>query len=245
MLNIIKQYRKDYTGENIVVNRKYTNRGWVDTTESIPNVVTNNQLSNKAIVIGNGLSREKFELRWLNGYNGLLGADTLQSYGCNALYREFTPDFLVAVGNNGIIAEIADSGYTADNIVYTSAPHLLDHPNKFYLIPHDPYTDAGTTALYLAAFDGHKTVYMIGFEGQDSPGFNSNIYAGTNGYDAKHSLVYDTKWVFDKRVLFDTFNDVEFVRVTERGRDTIPESWKYCTNFRQISFINFMSEADV
>jgi len=245
MLIITKKYRKDYTGEDIVVNRTYSDRSWIDTTESIPNAVTNNQLSNKAIVIGNGLSREKFDLRWLGGYSGLLGADTLQSYGCNGLYRDFTPDFLVALGNNGIVAEIAESGFTTDNIVYTNAPNLLANPTKFYLIPNDPYTDAGTTALYLAAFDGHKKIYMIGFEGQDTPGFNSNMYAGTNGYDSKNSLVYDTKWVEDKKILFNTYNDVDFVRVTERGRETVPESWKYCTNFRQISFLEFVTEADI
>jgi hypothetical protein len=245
MLKIEKKYRKDYTGENIVVDRGYANGVWQDTVEHVHNAVTNNQLSNRAAVIGNGPSRLKFNLTWLKKYSGLLGADTLQTYGCNALYRDFTPDFLLAIGNNGIVQEIADSGYTDNNIVYSNAIHLLEYPNKFYLIPHDSYADAGTTALYLAAFDGHKQIYMLGFDGQDTPGFNYNVYADTNGYDNTHSLVLDDKWVKSAKSIFDTFDDIEFIRVNERGLDRIPDLWKYCTNFKQISFLDFISHSDL
>jgi hypothetical protein len=245
MLKISKQYRSDYEGEKIVTDRNYTAGIWQDTVEHVHNAVTNNQISNRAVVIGNGPSRVDFPIAHLKTRAGLLGADTLQTYGCNALYRDFIPDFLIASGQPAIVKEIADSQYVVDNVVYTNALHLLEYPNKFYLIPHDPYTDAGTVALYLAAFDGHKKIWMLGFDGQDTPGFNYNIYAGTNGYDDTRSLVLEDKWVNDKKAIFDTYDDIEFIRVNERGSDRIPEPWKYSTNFRQISFNDFIIEANL
>jgi hypothetical protein len=245
MIKLDKRYRTAYEGEKIVTDRNYSDGVWQDTVEHVPNAVTNNQISNRAVAIGNGPSRLGFDLNWLKKYSGLLGADTLQTYGCNALYRDFNPDFLVATGNNGIIEEIANSGYTNDNIVYTSAIHTLEYPGKFYLIPHDPYMDAGTTAMYLACFDGHKRIYMLGFDGQDTSGYNYNVYADTPGYDSLRSLVLEDKWIYAAKMIFDLYDDVEFIRINERGVDRVPESWKSCTNFRQISFLDFIKHADL
>jgi hypothetical protein len=245
MLKLGKHYRTHYTGEKIVTDRNYTDGIWQDTVEHVPNAVSNNQISNRAVVLGNGPSRLAFELGHLKNLSGLLGADTLQTYGCNALYRDFTPDFLVASGHPEIVKELSESKYIENNIVYTNAIHLLEYPNKFYLIPHDPYTDAGTAALYLACFDGHKKIFMLGFDGQDTQGFNYNIYADTNGYDLKNSLVIDNKWINDKSLLFKTYDDVEFIRVTEHNTERLPESWKYCTNVRSISRNDFIIEADL
>lgn len=245
MLKLSRHYRSNYRGEKIVVDRNYTDGVWQDTVEHVPNAVTNNQISNRAVVLGNGPSRLAFELTYLKKPSGILGTETTQTYGCNALYRDFTPDFLIASGHPEIIKEIANGQYVIDNIVYTNAIHLLEYPNKFYLIPHDPYTDAGTTALYLACFDGHKKIFMLGFDGQDTLGFNYNIYSDTNGYDAKRSLVLDDKWVNDKKLIFDTYNDVEFIRVTEHNTEQLPESWKYCRNLRTISRNDFIIEANL
>jgi hypothetical protein len=245
MLKLNKLYRRSYVGENIIAERNYTNGVWQDTTELVPNAVTNNQISNKAIVIGNGPSRLDLDLALIKNHRGgLLGSGALQSYGCNALYRDFTPHFLVAVGND-IIRELSTKSYVDDNIVYTDSMHLLEYPNKFYLIPYNPYTDTGTAAAYIAAFDGHRTVYLLGFDGQDTPGYNYNVYAGTAGYDALRSTVSDAKWIADRQQLFNTYNDTEFVRVTKKGTEPIPESWKYCTNFRAIGFNQFKIEVDL
>lgn len=246
MLQLSKNYRTDYTGEDIIVERRHENHVWHEVTETVPNAVTNNQISNRAVVIGNGPNRLGFDLNLLKNPQGLLGAKTVQTYGCNALYRDFTPDFLVATGNNGIIPEIASSSYINDSIVYTNNLHLLEYPGKFYLIPYDPYADAGTAAAYIAAFDGHKKIYLIGFDGQDLEGHNSNVYAGTNGYDPEWNFEFDhSKWTQNQKQLFDLYNDVDFVWVTPHGRNLIPESLKWCSNYRQISYRDFVLECDL
>jgi len=244
MLTLEKKYRKDYTGEDVIVERRYEGGVWRDEFEFVPNRVTNNQISNRAAVIGNGLTRKEFDLRHLKNYSGLLGADTLQTYGCNALYREFTPDFLIA-NNKTITNEIAEAGYADHHVVYTHVGNTLDNPGKFYIIPFDPYTDAGTTALYIAAFDGHKKIYMLGFDGQPDENYNYNVYAGTNGYDDLNATILDYKWTNDRKTLFDLYNDVEFILVSARGRWPTPEQWKYCHNFKQMSHREFVLDASI
>lgn len=246
MLNLTKKlYRKDYTGEDIVQERTLIDGKWETTTEHVPNNVINNQISNRAVVFGNGTGRESFPIQHiLSKKSGLLGADSLQSYACNAFYRDFKPDFLV-VSNRALADEIVKSNYTKNNIVYTRVDISLEFPKNFYLIPHDPYGDAGTTAAYIAAFDGHKKIYLIGFNGQSQPGVNDNIYAGTRGYDAIDAKVLDIKWVTNIASLCKVYNDVDFVRVTESGRRSTPEAWKSLTNLRQINLREFIIETDL
>ena len=239
-----RAYRRGYTEEDVIVERRYQGGVWNDEYETVPNAVTNNQISNRAVVIGNGTGREKMPLDFLKDPSGLLGSKTVQTYGCNALYRDYQPDFLVATGN-AVIKELASSSYVNSNIVYTSSMHMLEYPNKFYLIPKNPYLDAGSTALYLAAFDGHTTIWMMGFDGQDTPTFNNNIYAGTNGYDPKNYAPVNTKWEQNQKSVFDIYNNVDFVRVTLHGADPIPSTWKTCPNFRQINLNEFVAEADL
>jgi len=246
MLQLTKKYRTDYTGEDIIVERRQENHTWHNITETVPNAIINNQISGRAVIIGNGPNRLGFNLNNLKKPQGLLGSKTVQTYGCNALYREFAPDFLVATGNNGIIPEIANSDFPDNNIVYTNSIHLLEFPNKFYLIPHDPYADAGTTAAYIAAFDGHKKIYLIGFDGHDVEGRNHNIYADTNGYDDTLDFEIDeNKWIDNRRQLFNVYDDVDFVWVTPHGRNLMPESLKWCTNYRQISLRDLVLECDL
>lgn len=244
MLPLTKKYRTDYAGEDVVVDRTLENRAWSATKETIPNRVTNTQISNKAVVIGNGINRLGFELTNLKKPSGLLGSKTVQTYGCNALHRDFTPDFLVALGQDVLLQEISTSDYIKNNVVYARASTLLNYPGKFYLVPHDNFVDAGTTAAYIAAFDGHKKIYLIGFDGHQ-PGWNNNVYAGTTGYDDKTKDVMHNSWEKHKKQLFDVYDDVDWVWVTPHGSNTIPESLKYCENFRQISFRKLVIECDL
>jgi hypothetical protein len=47
------------------------------------------------------------------------------------------------------------------------------------------------------------------------------------------------------QAIFETYTDVDFVRVMPAKYSTIPEAWKYITNFRQISTREFVLEADL
>lgn len=141
MQTVQKTYRSSYSGENVVTNMTYEGGTWNFDRETVSNSVVNNQVSNKAIVIGNGASRAGFDLSLIKNHKGgLLAAGALQSYGCNALYRDFAPNFLVA-GGDDMLKEIAESGYTNDHIVYANANAILDYPASIIL---SRKTQAGT-----------------------------------------------------------------------------------------------------
>ena len=246
MLNIVKKLRSGYLGENIIQERVMEGGTWSMTEEWVPNAVTNNQISNRAVVFGNGTSREGFYTgHVMQKFSGLLGADTLQTYGCNAFYRDHTPDFLICT-SSVIAKEIKDSGYCNDNVVYTRVTETLKHPGKFYVIPFDPYADAGTTAAYIAAFDGHKKVYLVGFGGMHHEGYNDNVYGGTNGYDAAtDTLEHHKEWAKNIVKLCNCYTDVQFIRVTKTGRQPSPTEWDSVTNLSQISFRDIVVQNDL
>ena len=57
----------------------------------------------KAFILGNGPSRPT-DIKWLNNLEG-------DTYGCNAIYRDWTPDFLVA-NDFPMMLDIMNSTYT-------------------------------------------------------------------------------------------------------------------------------------
>jgi len=63
----------------------------------------------RVFCIGNGESRKGFDLETLRPKGKI--------YGCNALYRDFTPDVLIGV-DHGIMHEIYHSGYCKKNESY-------------------------------------------------------------------------------------------------------------------------------
>ena len=250
MQTVQKLYRTNYTGEDVVKTLTWEHGQWTKETEFAPNAVTNNQISNRAVIIGNGPSRTEL---YQNGdilyalskhKGGLLASGAVQTYGCNALYRDFAPDFLVA--SIDMAPELASTAYCTDHIVYSSADAVLEYPGKFYLTPQNPSWDAGCIAAYLACFDGHKTVYLIGFDNHSGEAeINYNVYHGTNNYPDFVSP--NTEAFFTKSLsqLMKLYSDVEFVRVMTSENAWCPEQWKYQVNFRQIAFREFASEIDL
>ncbi len=149
-------YRSSYAGESIVTELNLSNNEWDPVTEFVPNSVFNTHVTTQAIAIGNGPTRNEFDLTHIARHRGgILARDKLQSYGCNYLYQEFTPDFLVATDRDKV-KTIAESGYCDDHIVYTNAQYVLEYPGKFYLTPQNPAFDA-----WLALMDTAKYTYWV------------------------------------------------------------------------------------
>jgi hypothetical protein len=173
-----------------------------------------------------------------------LGSGRVQTYGCNAILREFSPDFTIA--SSEMASELVNTGKCEDNIIYSSAESVLSYPGKFYLIPQNPNWNAGSLAAYIACFDGHKQIYLLGFDMYSGDtNYQYNIYSGTNGYPNTHSKT--TESYFEKTMLavMDTYSDVEFIRVSPTKEYYMPESWKYQLNLRQITFREFVTEVDL
>jgi hypothetical protein len=180
----------------------------------------------------------------INHKAGVLGSKAMQTYGCNAVYRDAEPTFLVST-TDAMCDELANSGYCDDHIVYANSTNVLKYPGKFYLIPQDLQTNAGAIASYLACFDGHETVYLIGFDGQTTSNYNNNIYAGTQSYQSEDTHVQDDYYVNSQYRVMSTYNDVEFVFVFPTASWYIPDSWKGLANVRQLDWRGFVLEVDL
>jgi hypothetical protein len=238
-------YRANYTGEEVTTQLVYQNNRWNATNEFVHSQITNLQISNQALVIVNGSSRSEFDLRHVKTHRaGLLGANRLQTYGCNASYRDYESDFLVAIGEE-IVQEIAQSDYCDDNIVYANAESIVQYPKQFYLLPQDPHWNSGAIAAYLACFDGHQKVYLMGFDGNDSTNGHYNVYANTVGYYTADTHIPEDYWEQTMLQVMNTYPTVDFVRVMPTRNFRLPESWKYQTNLRTINFRDFVLEADL
>ena len=248
MQKIQKIYRKDYRGEEVITNRVYQNSKWNPTTEFIPTESLFNPESKSAVILGNGPTRLEFDCKrfldyrmpnhtWRTNENKV----NFLTYGCNALFRDYRPDFVIATGDR-LLREIADSGYCDSRVVYANNEPLTRFPGKFNLIPQNPQFNSGAIAAYLAAFDGHKKVFMLGFDGNDTPGYNYNVYKGTTGYYSDSTPITEDFWVQSLELIMTTYNETEFVRVAPTASFRTPEAWKYCLNYRQIDFRQFASE---
>lgn len=245
MQKLKKLYRANYAGENIVTQLILKSGEWQPEVEFVPNRIINTHSTTQAVCLGNGETRRSFDLKWIDRHRaGLLAANKFQSYGCNALYRDFTPDFLVATGKE-ITEEIANSGYCTDNIVYTTAPSLLKYPGKFYLIPQNISYDAGALAAYLACFDGHKKVFLLGYDQYDEQSFVNNVYKNTNGYPKSTDEQNGQFFSITLQTVIQTYDDVEFVRVMPLSTWWQPPGLRPVLNFRQISYKDFIIEADI
>lgn len=167
-----------------------------------------------AFVLGNGVSRRHIEV------DILLKLGTV--YGCNALYRTHTPHVLVAT-DQPISTQIQESGYSARNKFYTRRPinGLGAHrvPQAYFGF------SSGPIATGIAAGDGHKTIYMLGFDmGPAANGMFNNVYADTEFY--KPTLAKPTftgNWVKQLVSVTKDFPNQQFIRVCGDTTAVIPE----------------------
>ena len=166
-----------------------------------------------AFVLGNGVSRQEVSLPALQECGPV--------YGCNAIYREFTPNVLVAT-DRPIATAIQESGYSSRHRFYTRRPmaNLGAHP-----VPK-PYFgfSSGPIAVGLAALDGNTCIYLLGFDmGPSETNTINNLYAGTEFYrDNSAPPTYTGNWIKQLTQIMTEHRLVQFVRV--QGPTTAPIS---------------------
>lgn len=157
-----------------------------------------------AFVLGNGISRKGIDLDRLRQHGSI--------YGCNALYREFTPDVLVAT-DRPIAAAIQESGYAKNHQFYTRRPieglGAKSVPKAYF-----GYS-SGPIATAIAAQDGHSSIYLLGFDmgPTESKRFN-NVYAGTEFYKPEDAQpTFAGNWIKQLIHITKDFTQCEFVRI--------------------------------
>lgn len=212
-----KFYTSNYEGE-MVSDSLHWRDGFRDSHGVwIPKTIVNEEHTGVAHIIGNGPSRLKINLDLLHGQYGGEGGvtDVGQSYGCNQIFEDFNPTFLFCV-NPEILDNIAKSEYCDNNIVYTTRKNILKFPGKFHLYPHWHSLFMGPAALRLACADGHKKIYMIGFDFY-LQGDDQHIYPAT---DRSYIPIIDPTNLQQKLVkqvvsIVNQYKEIEFYHVLD------------------------------
>jgi hypothetical protein len=188
-----------------------------------------------AFVLGNGQSRLAVNLKTLKKRGRV--------FGCNALYRTFTPDVLVST-DPGISRVIQESGYSATNVHYTRNPLLGLGSKK---VPKESHGwSSGPNALNLACMEKHTRIYMLGFDlsGTDTGKFN-NVFADSEFYKKSNDTVtYSGNWIKQMITLFKKYPNITFYHVT--GTSTVtPTEFKLCSNVKTLPINDFLDVLNI
>jgi hypothetical protein len=162
---------------------------------------------NTAFVLGNGTSRSAIDPKKLLNFGKV--------YGCNAQYREYEPDYLIAVDVK-MVNEIISSGYHKNNEVWTN-PNKGISTKEFinFFNPHKGWS-SGPTALWMAAKKGYNEIYILGFDYQGIDGKFNNIYANTYNYKkSTDTATFFGNWLSQTEKVIKEFKNIKFYRVIE------------------------------
>ncbi len=165
------------------------------------------QPNNPAFVLGNGTSRLVVDP------SSLVTQGTV--YGCNAQYREYEPHFLIAVDVK-MVNEIIASGWNKTHQVWTNPNKGITSKNNMnFFTPHKGWS-SGPTALWFAATNGHKEIYILGFDYQGLGGKFNNVYADTFNYKkSTDAATFFGNWLSQTEKVIKDFKHTKFYRVIE------------------------------
>lgn len=217
------RYRADYAGEFVVVESRWSGGKKTESREWIPNPIENHHISGRAACIGSDFDRTKFNYAILQRHRGgLLGSLKLQTYGVGEIANDMRLDFAVETKKEKL-QQLIERGYPEDNIVYTSAHNCLAYPGQFYLIPHKPHILDIATVVYLAAFDGHKEIFLL-------------------GYNDETPIEHPT-WMDQIAEVFQSYPGTQFWLIGEQTR--MPDIWANCANVRMMNYRDFIGYCDI
>ncbi len=199
--------------------------------QHIKNTVSNKDTS-VAFVLGNGTSRSAIEPE------SLLELGTV--YGCNALYRTFAPDYLIAVDVK-MILEISRSGYQNNNKVWSNHNNAFsDIKNVNYFQPSKGWS-SGPTALWLAAEHEYEDIYILGFDyaGLENNSKLNNLYADTKNYKrSNEGATFYGNWLRQTKTVIRDNKNINFHRVIAPDNYK-PDELNTFDNFRTIELEEF------
>jgi len=203
-----------------------------------------NNIRKIAYVIGNGTTRKNFDL------NKLTNKGT--TFGCNALYRDYEPDYLIGVDNK-MITEIVQYAKNHATIQKTKdylnqsfyARHLPDDIEWHNILPPSRGWASGPTAMLLAIETLlYNEIYLLGMDfigirKNNLPNTFNNMYAGSSCYQPINSKeTFYINWVRQIDVLLGEFPGVNIYRVQPKDY-FIPVEFSEHSNLKHITYQDF------
>ena len=190
-----------------------------------------------AYIIGNGPSRKGLDLDTLDG----------TTFGCNALYRDYSPDYLVS-GDSKVLKEICQSGYPLHNKCifpdYECIPHdykeiiLMNFDPSYSIKESNPNNKEhvwifGLEDDLIDAFE----VHVIGVEPEwqiqnmkgteEDPMFSVNFFSGSQamtqaslmGFDEICLVGFDSIWNYQEETYQNIYAGTNaYTRESENSR---------------------------
>jgi hypothetical protein len=220
---ISSRFRSEYSGEFIILESRWSGGKKQQTREWVPNPIENHHISGRAVCIGSDLDSWRFDYTRLQRHRGgLLGSKKVQTYGTGEISQKMRLDFAV-VPESEKLQPLIDSEYSVNNIVYTTARNCILHPGQFYLIPYSPRLVDLALLPYLAAFDGHQEIFLLGY--------TDEITANS------------TAWESNIQSVFTAYPGVKFYLVG--GKNNIKTNWLEHANVNYMDYREFISYCDV
>lgn len=185
---------------------------------------------NIAFVLGNGRSRLKLHLESLKKFATV--------YACNAIYRDFDPDYLVAVDTK-MVNEIVKNEYHKNHSVWTNPNRGVKNiENLNFFNPHKGWS-SGPTALWFASQHKYRDIYIFGFDYQGLNGKFNNVYANTFNYKKSNdSATYHGNWLNQTYTTIKENKEINYYRVIDTS-GYIPDKLTTLENLNHISFEEF------
>jgi hypothetical protein len=121
------------------------------------------------------------------------------------------------------LKQILSTNYQQNNIVYTTPRNCIDIPGEFYLIPQHPRLIDIAAILYLAAFDGHQEIFLLGY----------NV----------ETPVDQPSWFDQVRQVMDAYAGIKFYLIGEKAN--MPDVWMEAPNAVDLNYGDFVGYCDI
>lgn len=183
-------------------------------------------------VIGNGVSRQNFNLRTIQDW----------TIGCNAIHRDYQVKEIVAVDRR-MVDEILSNDTYKDIPIYTreSWMPLYKDKSRLLTVPQLPYIghnkfdkpdhwNSGPYAVLIATMRQPKTINLLGFDLYGIGKTYNNFYANTPNYGKTGDRpVGHSFWIVQLAKLFELNPLISFV-IWQQPQWPMPFQWKAMKN---------------
>ena len=184
-------------------------------------------LTDPVFLIGNGKSRKTFDLEKLRSKGTIIG--------CNALYRDFTPDILVAIDAK-MLNEINNSkfGNKENELLICPSNRQVAVKNSLKWTAKKFNTSGCFAMMLIASIMKPKICYMLGMDG-----FPGNVYDKTKNYSPNTLKNFTGVLRYYLEVL-QSDHDTLFINVNEK--DAWPEEAGKTGKYKFITYDDFELE---
>ena len=221
-------YTKKQIQALLAARRRQKEGGKLATTITKPNEHTDKKYG---FVLGNGTSRKGIDLEKIQ--------EVGKTYACNAVYREHSPDYLIAVDVK-MIMEITRKKYHLEKKnVWTNANNAYKNIEGLNYFKPSKGWSSGPTALHFASQHGYSKIFILGFDYQGlitgDRKLVNNIYAGTPNYKkTTDTATYYGNWLKQTCTVIRENPHITFYRVI------LPDNYipTELNNFNNLKHIN-------